>query len=79
MASPPLFMSMLVDVEPMMTGVPGLISWVRTTPASNSAFCSARTPARVTGAVEPAIASAAMITGCRASAYATSASSISLL
>ena len=37
-----------------MTGAPGLTAWVRTIPASASAFCSASAPASVTGAIAPA-------------------------
>ena len=37
-----------------MNGAPGRASWVRARPASASAFCSARAPARVTGAMAPA-------------------------
>ena len=36
-----------------MTGAPGLTAWVRTIPASASAFCSASAPASVTGAIAP--------------------------
>ena len=72
-------MSMLVEVEPKITGVPGLIIWVSTMPARSSALCMANTPARVTGPVEPAMARAAITTGCRALAYSIRASSISVL
>ena len=36
-----------------MTGAPGRTTWVRTIPASASAFCSASAPASVTGAIAP--------------------------
>ena len=45
-----------------MTGAPGLTAWVRTIPASASAFCSARAPASVTGAIAPASVNGVMHT-----------------
>ena len=79
MHSAPDFMSILVDVEPKTTGMPGLTNWVSTIPARSSAVCMASTPARVTGPVEPAIARAAITIGCRALAYTIRTSSISVL
>ena len=37
-----------------MKGAPGRASWLRARPANASAFCSARAPASVTGAIAPA-------------------------
>jgi hypothetical protein len=45
-----------------MTGEPGLTAWVSTIPASASAFCSTRAPARVTGAIAPASVNGVMQT-----------------
>ena len=45
-----------------MTGAPGLTAWVRTIPASASAFCSTSAPARVTGAIAPASVNGVMHT-----------------
>ena len=78
MLSEPRRMSTFEEVEPKRTGVPGLTSWVSTSPASSSAVCMASMPASETGAVVPPMASAAMITGWRAFAYTSSTSSMSL-
>ena len=45
-----------------MTGEPGRTTWVRTMPASASAFCSTSAPARVTGAIAPASVNGVMHT-----------------
>ena len=64
----------MVDTVPYSTGVPGRQIWASTTWASTLAFCWASSPARVTGAVAPAMASGDMASGCPYSAQINSPS-----
>ena len=53
-AGAPVFMSTLDVKPPYTTGAPGRTICVKAMPASASAFCCARAPAIVTGAIAPA-------------------------
>ena len=62
-AGAPLFMSTLEVKPPYITGAPGRTICTKARPASASAFCWTRAPARLTGAIAPARVKGVIATG----------------